>query len=197
MRSLLWGGPQSAATTLADTLARLGMTFCEIASLDPLAMDPGRDILFVDGDLLQGGAMPRDPLLVCLCVPSIGLVGVEAPSRLKALSDFGVTALLRKPVHAGTVYSALFLAVNAHNRLRALEQRLAGHEARRQGPRFVIKAVVVRMQATGQSDDEVYAQLRREAMRLRLSVEDYALRPGEPRGPWRAPWCAPLRAPRG
>lgn len=182
MRGVLWGGPATAAEALQTTLARLGMTAVRLQDLDAQALDRDRDVLFVDGDcgldpalvVSTGCALPR--------APAVGLVGVEAPSRLRALSDIGVTAFLRKPVHAAAVYSSLFLAVNGYRRLRGLELRIAEHDRRRRGRRFVIKAVVSLMQASGMTDDEAYAQLRRESMRLRMGIEDYAetliLRPG-------------------
>lgn len=174
MRGVLWGGPATAAETLQTTLVRLGMTAVRLQDLDGLALDRDRDVLFVDGDcgldpalvVSTGCALPR--------APAVGLVGVEAPSRLRALSDIGVTAFLRKPVHAAAVYSSLFLAVNGYRRLRGLELRIAEHDRRRRGRRFVIKAVVSLMQASGMTDDEAYAQLRRESMRLRMGIEDYA-----------------------
>ena len=106
-------------------------------------------------------------------MPGIGIVGIEAPSRLKLLTEAGVTALLRKPVHAATVYSALFLAVNNFRRLRAMETRLAEGERRRNGRRFVIKAVVALVRGQGLDDDEAYARLRRESMRRRLELEEF------------------------
>lgn len=182
MRGVLWGGPATAAETLQATLVRLGMTTVRLQDFDARALDCERDVLFVDGDcgldpalvVSTGCALPR--------APAVGLVGVEAPSRLRALSDIGVTAFLRKPVHAAAVYSSLFLAVNGYRRLCGLELRIAEHDRRRRGRRFVIKAVVSLMQASGMTDDEAYAQLRRESMRLRMGIEDYAetliLRPG-------------------
>ncbi len=182
MRGVLWGGPTMAAETLQATLVRLGMTPVRMQDIDAQALDCGRDVLFVDGDCSLDPALIGHAGCTVPRAPAVGLVGVEAPSRLRALSDLGVTAFLRKPVHAAAVYSSLFLAVNGYRRLRNLELQLAEHDRRRRGRRFLIKAVVALMQASGMTDDEAYAQLRRESMRLRMGVEDYAemlvLRPG-------------------
>ncbi len=182
MRGVLWGGPATAAETLQTTLVRLGMTAVRIQDIDAQALNCDRDVLFVDGDCGLDPALVVSTGCALPQAPAVGLVGVEAPSRLRALSDTGVTAFLRKPVHAAAVYSSLFLAVNGYRRLRCLELQIAEHDRRRRGRRFVIKAVVSLMQTSGMTDDEAYAQLRRASMRLRMGIEDYAealvLRPG-------------------
>jgi AmiR/NasT family two-component response regulator len=173
-RGLWLGQPNAAATMLAATLDRLGAAFEVRAelTLDDLSIE--RDILFIDGD------SPFDPASLCApgqqqaSVPVIGVVGSEAPSRLKALLDVGATALLRKPIHPSTVYSALFLATNNHARLTRLTQRIAEQDRRHGGRRFVIKAVVKLVQEQGLCDEQAFALLRRESMRLRIGIEDYA-----------------------
>lgn len=173
MRAISWAEPDVASDTLDRTLARLGLETVRIEEVDLAGLDRDRDVLFIDGDqplcpdivLAPGSALPL--------VPAIGIVGSEAPSRLKLLTEAGTTALLRKPVHAATVYSALFLGVNTFRRMRAMEQRLADGERRRNGRRFVIKAVVALVRGQGLDDDEAYARLRRESMRRRLELEEF------------------------
>jgi AmiR/NasT family two-component response regulator len=164
---------------LETSLRRLGLAVSYLPLADgrvlPIAepLQAERDVLFVDGDLeaplaglvAAGEALPA--------VPVIGLVGVEAPSRLKALMQLGATAFLRKPVHGAAVYSALFVGMNGFLHRRHLEASLDGHEQRRRGRRFVIKAVVMLMRERGIDDDAAFAVLRRESMRLRQSLEDY------------------------
>jgi AmiR/NasT family two-component response regulator len=172
-RGVLWAGADFAAETLEKTLFKLGVSLRRIEEVNVEALDHNRDILFVDGDLplaperLLGVGSPFP------VAPAIGIVGVEAPSRLKLLAEAGVTALLRKPIHAATVYSALFLGVNNYRRLRALELRLAEQDRRRHGRRHVVKAVVALVKAHGLDDEEAYSQLRRESMRRRLGIEEF------------------------
>jgi len=173
-RGVFWGTPGAATETLQPALARLGMTLVRLPDLEPASLCPERDVLLVDGDSMLDRALVARPVGTLPTAPAIGLVGVEAPSRLKALSDIGVTAFLRKPVHGSAVYSSLFLAVNSYRRLRALEDQVAEHDRRRRGRRFVVKAVLELVQTRGMSDDEAYAVLRRESMRQRLGIEDYA-----------------------
>ena len=106
----------------------------------------------------------------------IGLVGVEAPSRLRTLVTAGATAFLPKPVYGGSVYSALYLGVNEHARRARLQADLDELEARRRLRRHVIRAVVDLMAARGIDDEAAYQIIRREAMRERLGLETYCER---------------------
>lgn len=171
------GGPATAQ--LEVTLAKLGLTVSSpeveggVVRLREDALAE-QTVLFADADLnvtLEPAA--QDPLPQ---LPVIGLIGVEAPSRLKAIMRLGATATLRKPVYGGSVYSALFVGVNAFRQRRALALQIADHERRRHGRRHLIKAILHVMQAAGCDEDAAYDRLRRESMRQRLSIEDYCER---------------------
>lgn len=177
-QALLIAPPSTATDVLASTLMKLGLTVASVVPageapwLDLERLDPEHHIVVVDGDLplpgLAASAVPDLPP-----VPVVGLVGVEAPSRLKGLLQLGATGLLRKPIHGASVYAALFLAVNEHNRRRLLEERIARHEERRRGRRHVVKAILRLMQEYGLDDDAAYEALRRDAMRARQPLEAY------------------------
>ncbi|MCX4194325.1 ANTAR domain-containing protein [Methylobacterium organophilum] len=177
-QALLIAPPSTATDVLASTLMKLGLTVASVVPageapwLDLESLDPEHHIVVVDGDLplpgLAASAVPDLPP-----VPVVGLVGVEAPSRLKGLLQLGATGLLRKPIHGASVYAALFLAVNEHNRRRLLEERIARHEERRRGRRHVVKAILRLMQEYGLDDDAAYEALRRDAMRARQPLEAY------------------------
>jgi hypothetical protein len=156
-QALLIAPPGTATEVLAGTLMKLGLT---VASIVPAGEAPWPGI--------AASAVSDLPP-----VPVVGLVGVEAPSRLKGLLQLGATGLLRKPIHGASVYAALFLAVNEHNRRRVLEERLARHEERRRGRRHVVKAILRLMQEYGLDDDAAYEVLRRDAMRARQPLETY------------------------
>ena len=177
-QALLIAPPSTATDVLASTLMKLGLT---VASVVPAGEAPWLDLDSLD-PAHHPGAAAGDPPLPGLAargvpdlppVPVVGLVGVEAPSRLKGLLQLGATGLLRKPIHGASVYAALFLAVNEHNRRRLLEERIARHEERRRGRRHVVKAILRLMQEHGLDDDAAYEALRREAMRARQPLEAY------------------------
>jgi AmiR/NasT family two-component response regulator len=170
---ILWADKNFDAETLERTLLKLGVGLTRVDDPRALSLDHNRDVVFIDGDLPFDSAALAKTGTILSPAPSIGIVGVEAPSRLKLLAEVGVTAFLRKPIHASAIYSALFLGVNNHRRMRAMEERLAEQDRRRHGRRFVIKAVVALVQRHGLTDDEAFAALRRESMRQRIGLEDF------------------------
>lgn len=169
-----WGAPGTCPDALRATLGRLGLSLGQIDPSSSASLSSECNVLFIDGDLTFDAGRVGRPGRILPVIPAIGLVGVEAPSRLKALSDAGATAFLRKPVHPAAIYSSLFLAVNNYARFAQLETELAEQQRRRDGRRFVIKAVLELVLKAGMNDDAAYAHIRREAMRRRVAVEEYA-----------------------
>lgn len=177
-RAVVIAGEGGGLDMLAPTLVKLGLTVERpvvedgVVRFDFSGLEPESDVLFVDGDLGrelpfegQPGKLPPAPV--------IGLVGVEAPGRLKALMNHGATAFLRKPVYAGAVYTSLFLGVNQFFQRFDLEAELAEHQHRRKRRRAVVKAIVQVMETHAVDDDEAYGLLRRDSMRKRQGLEDY------------------------
>jgi AmiR/NasT family two-component response regulator len=166
-------------STLETTLAKLGVSteYPEIvdgrARIDVAALQPDRDILFVDGDLEGAVAIEVNPASRLPPVPVIGLVGVEAPSRLKALVNLGATSFLRKPVHGGAVYTSLFMGINQFLLRTEMYDRVLDLEERRRGRRALIRAVLLLMQQDGLDEEGAYSQLRRDSMRARQNMELY------------------------
>ena len=158
-------------------LIRLGVLVEHMAEHDVARfagdLSAERDVVILDGD----PGLPA-PLVAVLSeqklgVPVIGMVGTEAPSRLRMLMATGATAFLRKPVHGGSLYSSLFLGINAFRRRQQAEDRLAEHERRRRGRRHVVKAILHMMRSEAIDDDAAYEALRRAAMQARVGIEDY------------------------
>ena len=169
LRALVLHGADHNRAALERTLGQFGL---EVTLLEPgIEAVPGpllkeAGILFVDADL---GALP--PLGDC-AAPIVAVIGHETPSRLLRVVEIAASAFLVKPVRAQGVFSAIFVAVNAHRRLAALQARLAATNARHAARRQVIKAVVLLMQRHGIDDDEAFALLRRESMARRVTVEE-------------------------
>ncbi|MBO0662478.1 ANTAR domain-containing protein [Jiella sp. MQZ9-1] len=166
--------------TLSPVLGRLGLIVNENSMAEaPLEwsaedLDASRDVVLIDGDLLRMPFIPRlksDGLTPL--VPVIGLVGMQAPSRLKTLMQLGATAFIPKPIHSGAVYSALYLAINEHARKAAQAEVIKAQEQRRHQRRFVIKAVLEVMRERGCDDEAAFAHLRNQSMHARVSIETY------------------------
>lgn len=176
-RAIIITDARAAVSQLESTLSKLGLSIshpdiesgCVQLREDVFTGDQA--VLFIDSDMNVAIDTPSHDRMPQ--VPVIGIVGVEAPSRLKSLMRLGATATLRKPVHGGSVYSALFVGVNEFRYRRVLTVQLEEQERRRRGRRYLMKAIVTVMKSTGCDEDAAYDRLRRESMRQRQSVEDY------------------------
>ncbi|MBB3996667.1 ANTAR domain-containing response regulator [Aureimonas pseudogalii] len=176
-RALIASADARAIEALSVTLGKLGLLVEPLGAEGaqaPLAdLDAARDVLFLDGDLHAPPIVPTGPTAELPLVPLVGLVGVEAPSRLRALMLAGATAFLPKPVYGGSVYSALYLAVNEHARKAALGSAVEELEQRRRQRRYVVKAILIVIAEAGLDDEAAFQSLRRAAMRARLGLEAY------------------------
>lgn len=167
----------SAVVQLEASLTKLGLTVVYpgieggSVRLSEELLTGEQTVLFIDADMNVAVETAGED--GTLQIPVIGLIGAEAPSRLKAILRMGATATLRKPVYGGSVYSALFMGVNGFRQRRALIVQLQEQERRRHGRRLVMKAVISVMQTANCDEDAAYNRLRREAMRQRISVEEY------------------------
>jgi AmiR/NasT family two-component response regulator len=176
-RAFVVSEAQADVTQLVASLAKLGLGVNYptveggVVRLGEEVLASDQSVLFIDADLnlaVEGLGQERLPR-----IPVIGLIGVEAPSRLKAIMRLGATATLRKPIYGGSVYSTLFVGINAFRQRRAMALDIEEHERRRSGRRHLMKAIVAVMKAADCDEDAAYDRLRRESMRQRLSVEDY------------------------
>lgn len=178
-RALIVTALPGSEGALASTLTKLGVApeypplIDGKAMIDTSDLVPDRDILFIDGDLEGAVDLPVDPETRLPPIPVIGMVGVEAPSRLKALVNLGASSFLRKPVHGAAVYTSLFMGINQFLLRSSMSEHINDLEARRRARRIVIKATLRVMRETGLDDDQAYSRLRRESMRSRMSLEQF------------------------
>lgn len=178
-RAILVTDQASLIEVLTTTLAQLGVTTDtadiveSAAAIDLATLQPDRDIIFIDGDISDVTVLPLSSIGRLPPAPIVGLVGVSAPSRLKALMRAGATSFLRKPIHGAAVYPALFVGINEYRRHRHLEALLEDQERRRRGRRDVVKAIIRTMSEYGIDDDEAYDRLRRRCMKTRQTMEDF------------------------
>lgn len=178
-RALVLSNDVRATETIMAMVTRLGMSPEHLSSHDGElrnlldAAKPQQDVLFLDGDLNLFPEMTHNAVNEQSQVPVVGLVGIEAPSRLRMLMQLGATAFLSKPVHSGSIFSALYLAINTFEQKADLQLSIVELEKRRRYRRHVIKAVTVVMKSHSLDDEGAFALLRKESMRARLSLEAY------------------------
>jgi len=180
-----------AIDTLKTVLPRLGLVVDVVQPLRPVEAVPGPRVVFLDADALSPAGID-EPAILPDGAPDcaiVGLVGSEAPSRLRGLVSLGAQAFLTKPVHGGSVYSALFLAVNSFNRSISMQTQIEELNQRRKGRAHILHAVTDMVLREGVGPDEAYDRLRRRAMHARQSVEAYCetLRKGRANGDEEAP----------
>ncbi|WP_410218842.1 ANTAR domain-containing response regulator [Paracoccus sp. (in: a-proteobacteria)] len=158
-------------STLQTVLPRLGLRVDAISQTLPAELAPGPRVVFIDGDMALPPASEGLEIPVDCAV--VGLVGSEAPSRLRGMVSLGAQAFLTKPVHSGAVFSALFLAVNSFNRIMSMQTQIEDLKQRRKGRAHVLHAVTDMVLRDGIDPDQAYDRLRRGAMHARQSVEDF------------------------
>ena len=177
-RAIIVTDQPDAVAALTAPLLRLGVTTDAVdivaspAAIDASSLQADRDVIFIDGDIIDGAMLPVSAIGRLPPAPVIGLLGVSAPSRLKALMRAGATSFIRKPVHSAAVYPALFVGINEYRRRRYLEVLLDDQERRRRGRRDVVKAIIRTMSIHGIDDDQAYDLLRRQSMQTRQTMED-------------------------
>ncbi|MHB1103628.1 MAG: ANTAR domain-containing response regulator [Devosia sp.] len=172
-RALILHRPHQIAEALARQLRQLGMT-SEAAWPDfPAHRDPGQfDFLVFDADMGHDSQFPWRP--GGAPIPSIALIGSEAPGRLAWAIRQGADAHLLKPVGSGGVYSALVIAAEAFAKRVAMVGELDGLRARLDRRQVVAEATACLMVQLDVSADAAFDRLRRDAMSDRLTIEDEA-----------------------
>lgn len=165
---------------LQNTLTRVGVQLRRVEDrpaalcFHAYPLNADEDVIFLDGDISEPLKLPAYPDTSQVIVPVIGMVGSEAPSRLVRLLDNGASAFIKKPIQIDTIFSALFIAVNAHHERVTMAQKIADLEARRHARRYVIKAVTLLMQHFSVDDDLAYEMLRRQSMHEQTTIESFA-----------------------
>lgn len=131
------------------------------------------DFLFIDADTAYDDQFPWPPGETPM--PTIALVGSEAPGRIEWLMNFGADAQIPKPVGDGGVYAALLIARATFDARTELADEIDSLRRRLAQRQTVVRAVAI-LAARGKSEDQAYAQLRCMAMAWRVSFEEAANR---------------------
>ncbi len=155
---------------LARQLGLLGLAVT--VSWEPLGSAAGLDLVLVDADEGWDGLLPWRP--DARPVPLIALLGSEAPGRIAWALDRGADALIAKPVASSAVFPALVMAARRHAEAREIAERLAELEERIRLRPLVLAAVQRLMAAEAWTEAEAHRDLRRRAMRERVTLEQAA-----------------------
>jgi AmiR/NasT family two-component response regulator len=176
VHALVIHGQDRNRAVLTDTLVKLGL---KVQVADPSDTPTIRgalteaEILVFDTDMAEAVALALAGERVA--VPVIAIVGLEAPGRLQRAFELEPSAVLYKPLRSTGIYSALFFATNEHRRRHELGLKMQLLEGRHRSRRFVTRAIVELMRDRGIDDEEAFRLLRKESMRRRLTIEEYAV----------------------
>lgn len=170
-------------TVLTETLTRLGLKIHVADPSDALTIRDALNVVEIvvfDTDMAEAVALAWATERIA--VPVIAIVGLEAPGRLQRAFELEPSAFLYKPLRSTGIYSALFFATNEHRRRQELALKMQLLEGRHRSRRFVTRAILHLMRDRGIDDEEAFRLLRKESMRRRLTIEEYAVRlASEPR----------------
>jgi AmiR/NasT family two-component response regulator len=170
-RALVLHRPHATVAALGRQLSAIGLAHdAHWPDLPPSAL--GADFVFFDLDMGHDEQFPWAPGAAPM--PTVALIGSEAPGRVEWALRMGADAQLLKPVGDHGVYSALLLARSAFEARRALASEIDGLRARLGERQTVVRAVM--LLARGGCDEAAYAELRGLAMEGRVTVEEAAAR---------------------
>lgn len=131
------------------------------------------DYLFLDVDTAHDEQFPWPPGRAPM--PTIALIGSEAPGRIEWLMTFGADAQVLKPVGTAGVYSALLIARATFDARAEMSDQIESLRRRLSQRQTVVRAVAM-LAARGKNEDAAYEQLRHLAMAWRVSFEEAAAR---------------------
>ena len=172
-RALVLHRPHAVVDAIARQLGQLGIA-CSQSWPEIPAGDRLFDHLLYDADMGHDGQFPwpagASP------VPTIALIGSEAPGRIAWAIQQGADAHLLKPVGSAGIYSALVIATTAFRQRTALEGELAGLRQQIDQRQRLAEATALLMQTQDCTAAQAYALLRKHAMNERTTIEDMAVR---------------------
>lgn len=164
--------PHATVVALTRQLEAIGLNVSSYWPDLPVAARSS-DYLFLDVDTAYNEQFPWPPGRAP--VPTIALVGSEAPGRIEWLMNFGADAQILKPVGTSGVYSALLIARATFDSRAEMADSIASLRVRLGQRQTVVRAVAL-LASRGKSEDAAYDQLRAMAMAWQISFEDAAER---------------------
>ena len=171
--ALILHRPHANTEALERQCARIGLSTVTVwPEIAPADLEGGIDILFFDADMGHDGQFPW--AAGAAPVPTIALIGSEAPGRITWAVSHGADAQLLKPIGSSGVYSALVIATRAFSRRTALEAKVAALNERLANRELIAEATAVLMVRHAVSAAKAYASLRVMAMETRRSIDDAA-----------------------
>ncbi len=134
----------------------------------------GYNIVFFDVDMGHDSQFPWER--GACSIPSVALIGSEAPGRVAWAIVRGADAHLLKPIGSGGIYSAMLIASHAFEQRRQLSAEVEGLRHRLALREGLAAATALIMTTRNLSARQAYKALRLLAMSERVSIEEMAAR---------------------
>jgi AmiR/NasT family two-component response regulator len=164
--------PHATVATLSRQLSAIGLV--AVNCWPELPTDAlGADFVFFDVDLGFDQQFPWKPGEAPM--PTVALIGSEAPGRIEWALSHKADAQMVKPIGKAGVYAALLIARQAFEARRRHAAEIASLEARVAERQTIVRAVAA-LAAKGVDDARAYDQLRSLAMNWQVSIEQAAQR---------------------
>lgn len=169
-RAAILHRPHEMVKAMTRQLERFGIRG-EACWPNLLAAEPDGefDILFFDADMGHESQFCWGPGEAP--IPTIALIGSEAPGRVAWAIAQGADAHLLKPVGSAGIYAAILLATKAFEKRQALVDETEKLRARLSARECVAAATAQIMMSDNVDAGEAYRRLRLMAMRERRTIE--------------------------
>lgn len=132
------------------------------------------NVVLIDADMGYDGQFPWKPGEAPM--PTIALIGSEAPGRVSWAMNQGADAQLLKPIGSAGLYSALVAACHAFARRKALAAEVEALRGRLESREILAEATAFIMVRDNVSAQAAFQKLRLQAMADRETLEAAATR---------------------
>lgn len=131
------------------------------------------NVLLFDADMGYDGQFPWEPANAP--VPTIALIGSEAPGRISWAMNQGADAQLLKPIGSSGLYSALVIASHNFARRHTLSAEISGLRQSLNRREILAEATAYLMISANLPAKAAYQKLRLLAMEQRVTIEQAAM----------------------
>ena len=169
-RAIILHRPHDVVDALLRQLAAIGLAG-EQCWPDLPAGVFGADFLFFDADMGFDGQFPWEPANAPL--PTIVLIGSEAPGRIEWALSHEADAQLLKPIGSAGVYSSLLIARQTFEQKQNLRAKVDSLRERISQRETIVRAVAA-LAGEGGDQEAGFALLRSLAMDWRTTMEEAA-----------------------
>lgn len=157
---------------LSQQLKRIG---CQVsAAWPPRSKLPDKTDLIFCGVMVQQASITMEWMGVESTVPVIAVVNYENPTILELALRMGAKNILVSPFRTSGVLSILMASLHTHEEFQMLRRQKLRLEEKLLSASLISDAKAVIMRTGSMNNLDAYQRLRKQAMTMRISVEEVA-----------------------